>query len=155
MGMAKPEPSAKDWRSIMNPVKNQGHCGSCWAFGAIGAMEAAWYLAGNDRVVLSEQMLVDCGPGMGCDGGWVDSAFDHLIKNGAEAETDYPYTAGLDEVAGTCQYDNLPSLPPCLIMTEFTYSCKVSMLLPNPLLIMVLMPSMSMSMTTSDTMRVV
>ena len=70
-------------------------------------------------------MLVDCGPGMGCDGGWVDSAFDHLIKNGAEAETDYPYTAGVDEVAGktstatnrfllylksycsgTCQYDN-------------------------------------------------
>ena len=45
-------------------------------------------------------MLVDCGPGMGCDGGWVDSAFDHLIKNGAEAETDYPYTAGVDEVAG-------------------------------------------------------
>merc|ERR1712122_404692 len=98
--------SSKDWRSAMNPVKNQGHCGSCWAFGAIGAMEAAWYLAGNERVVLSEQMLVDCGPGMGCDGGWVDSAFDHLIKNGAEAETDYPYTAGVDEVAGTCQYDN-------------------------------------------------
>ena len=85
----------------MNPVKNQGHCGSCWAFGAIGILEAAWYLAGNDKVVLSEQMLVDCGPGYGCDGGWTDYALDFLIESGgAQAEADYPYTAGVDEVAG-------------------------------------------------------
>ena len=93
--------SSKDWRSVMNPVKNQGHCGSCWAFGAIGILEAAWYLAGNDKVVLSEQMLVDCGPGYGCDGGWTDYALDFLIESGgAQAEADYPYTAGVDEVAG-------------------------------------------------------
>ena len=93
--------SSKDWRSVMNPVKNQGHCGSCWAFGAIGILEAAWYLAGNDKVVLSEQMLVDCGPGYGCDGGWTDYALDFLIESGgAQAEADYPYTAGVDEEAG-------------------------------------------------------
>jgi len=98
--------TSKDWRSVMNPVKNQGHCGSCWAFGAIGAVEAAWYLAGNDKIVLSEQMLVDCGPGAGCDGGWVDYALDYLIDSGAETEADYPYTAGEDEEAGTCKLDN-------------------------------------------------
>jgi len=99
--------SSKDWRSVMNPVKNQGHCGSCWAFGAIGVLEAAWYLAGNDKVVLSEQMLVDCGPGYGCDGGWTDYALDFLIESGgAQAEADYPYTAGVDEEAGTCKFDN-------------------------------------------------
>ena len=47
----------------MNSVKNQKSCGSCWAFAAIGAMEAAWYLSGREKVVLSEQMLVDCSIG--------------------------------------------------------------------------------------------
>ena len=53
---AKPEPSAKDWRSIMNPVKNQGHCGSCWAFGAIGAMEAAWYLGSYYKYIFIDRL---------------------------------------------------------------------------------------------------
>ena len=77
----------------MNPVKNQGSCGSCWAFGAIGAMEAAWNMAGNGKVVLGEQMLVDCSVG-DCNGGWVDRALDHIINvGGAPMESDYPYTA--------------------------------------------------------------
>ena len=46
-------------------------------------------------------MLVDCGPGYGCDGGWTDYALDFLIESGgAQAEADYPYTAGVDEEAG-------------------------------------------------------
>jgi len=86
----------------MNPVKNQGSCGSCWAFGAIGAMEAAWVLAGNSPVVLGEQMLVDCSVG-DCGGGWVDRALDHIISHGgAPLESDYPYHAS----NGNCKFTN-------------------------------------------------
>merc|ERR1712218_7304 len=48
-------PDSKDWRSIMVPVKDQGHCGRCWAFAAVGATEAAWKNAGHTTVSLSEQ----------------------------------------------------------------------------------------------------
>jgi len=95
-------PDSADWRSIMNPVKNQGQCGSCWAFGVIGSIEAAWNIAGNGQVVLSEQMLVDCSPyDAGCDGGYPENTFDFIIDNGGVCkEEDYPYTAQ----DGRCSY---------------------------------------------------
>ena len=88
-------PSQKDWRDegVLNPVKDQKACGSCWAFSAVGSVEAAWARAGNELISLSEQELVDCGAG-DCNGGWVDRAFDTMISQGGEMlEVDYPYTA--------------------------------------------------------------
>merc|ERR1712165_17617 len=88
-------PDAWDWRDegILNPVKDQASCGSCWAFSTVGSTEAAWARAGNDLVSLSEQMFIDCGAG-DCNGGWVDRAFDTLLSQGGDClETDYPYTA--------------------------------------------------------------
>merc|ERR1711981_314377 len=88
-------PDAWDWRDegILNPVKDQASCGSCWAFSTLGSTEAAWARAGNDLVSLSEQMFIDCGAG-DCNGGWVDRAFDTLLAQGGDClETDYPYTA--------------------------------------------------------------
>merc|ERR1712165_411516 len=88
-------PDAWDWRDegILNPVKDQASCGSCWAFSTVGSTEAAWARAGNDLVSLSEQMCIDCGAG-DCNGGWVDRAFDTLLAQGGDClETDYPYTA--------------------------------------------------------------
>jgi len=88
-------PAQKDWRDdgILNPVKDQASCGSCWAFSTVGSTEAAWARAGNDLVSLSEQELVDCGAG-DCNGGWVDRAFDTILKQGGlNLESDYPYTA--------------------------------------------------------------
>merc|ERR1711992_26690 len=96
--MKKPKsstPSHHDWRDegVLNDVKDQASCGSCWAFSTVGSTEAAWARAGNDLVSLSEQMFIDCGAG-DCNGGWVDRAFDTLLAQGGDClETDYPYTA--------------------------------------------------------------
>merc|ERR1712099_169035 len=99
-------PDSHDWRdeNVLGAVKNQGQCGSCWAFGAVGAVEAQWAIAGNAPEILSEQMLVDCGAG-DCNGGWVDRAFDTIINQGGlMTEEDYPYTAH-NAVHG-CQFED-------------------------------------------------
>jgi len=86
-------PTKYDWRDVVKPwpVKNQGSCGSCWAFSATGTVEAGWKIQGNDMESLSEQMLLDCGSGS-CDGGSVDKAFQTMLNHhGACEENCYPY----------------------------------------------------------------
>ena len=90
---SKYAPDSKDWTYAMGHIKNQGQCGSCWAFGAVGTVEAQWTIAGNTPVVLSEQMLVDCGMG-DCGGGWADEAYETILTYGGDClESDYPYQA--------------------------------------------------------------
>lgn len=86
-----------DWVSQgkVSPVKNQGACGSCWAFSTTGSIESA-YLLNDNSVLLSEQQLVDCSGAYGnhgCNGGWMDSAFQYVKDHGLQTEQEYPYKA--------------------------------------------------------------
>jgi C1A family cysteine protease len=90
-----------DYSNIIGKIKDQGTCGSCWAFGAIGAMEYVYAKSNNNKYTeFSEQHLVDCSRGghytsHGCNGGGKYDAFKFSNEIGVVLESDYPYN-GMD-----------------------------------------------------------
>ena len=98
-----------DWRTAgaVNAVKDQGQCGSCWAFSAIGTLEGAHFLATGNLLSFAEQQLVDCNRSWtgnhGCNGGWYYTAWNYLSSSFAIEESVYKYTAQ----NGTCEYAQL------------------------------------------------
>jgi C1A family cysteine protease len=92
-------PEEIDWEAEgkVTKIKDQGQCGSCWAFSAIAAIETTYAINNKKALDLSEQELVDCSRDYGnegCNGGLMDNAFKYIVeKKGIASLTDYPYTA--------------------------------------------------------------
>jgi C1A family cysteine protease len=87
----------------VNPVKNQGGCGSCWTFSTMAIMESTHKIKSGKLLSFSEQQLVDCvTTSHGCSGGNVGGALNYLMTNAAMSEASYPYTAK----DGTCKYSS-------------------------------------------------
>lgn len=97
-------PKVVDYRlatSVVTPVKDQGQCGSCWAFSSAESIEGQLGLNGHLANV-SAQNFVDCVRlDAGCGGGWMDDALAYAEAHGVETESDYPYHA----ITQTCQAD--------------------------------------------------
>jgi len=102
-------PTRKDWReeNVVSPVKNQGGCGSCWAFAATECMESHYMIAAQENIVLAPQYYVNCvqnpnhcGGTGGCEGAIAELAFNLTSQVGIPLETDLPYQ-GYDGSCGT------------------------------------------------------
>lgn len=95
--ITEPLAASADWTSKCTPVKNQGRCGSCWAFSTVGSLESNYNIQKGQLNSLSEQQLVDCAGSFGnkgCSGGLMDNAFKYVKQAGGLcAESAYKYTA--------------------------------------------------------------
>lgn len=94
-----------DWRGVYTtPVKNQGYCGSCWAFSATEQIETDFWIATGDEVILSPQQITSCDKtSFGCNGGLTERAYSYVERQGGiETESQYPYTSGAAGVTGSC-----------------------------------------------------
>ena len=95
----------------VTPVKDQGQCGSCWAFSTTGSLEGAHFIATGDLLSFSEQQLVDCAflryGNLACNGGLQEYAYNYYEDgNNAELESVYPYTSGTTMRRSSCAYDS-------------------------------------------------
>lgn len=121
----KLERKTVDWHQSghVGRVKNQGKCGSCWAFSAVGALEGAYFKHTGKFVEFSEQQLVECDKfSHGCNGGLMENGFYHWMRTAPRSEQDYPY----DLPPKKCRENDIPSSYPVLELgyrVDITWEC--------------------------------
>jgi len=97
-----------DWRTkgAVTAVKDQGQCGSCWAFSATEAIESYFFLKQGSLIELSPQQITSCDKvDGGCNGGWPYRAYQYVKSaGGLERASDYPYTSGGSGQTGACKF---------------------------------------------------
>ena len=89
---------------MVTDVKDQGSCGSCYAFSAVEVIESMWLISGKSETLMSPQQIVDCTVAYhndGCNGGWYFYAYDYLKTHKLMTEASYPYMGKMT----LCQYD--------------------------------------------------
>ena len=102
-------PDSVNWveKNVVTKVKNQGQCGSCYAFSATGSMEGIYAIKNNHLRNISEQEIVDCSGNegnQGCFGGYMNQVFQYVIDNdGICSEQEYPYNALQNQCNDKCQ----------------------------------------------------
>merc|ERR1712032_1487534 len=104
-----PASDSVDWRTkqegVVSAVKNQGNCGSCWAYSATEEIESMWVLAGNKPIKLSPQQIISCDKNdLGCNGGDTITAYKYVMKAGGMAsEKEYKDTSERTGKNGRCK----------------------------------------------------
>lgn len=115
-------PDKVDWRTQgkVTPVKDQGQCGSCWAFSATEEVESSWAMGGHTLEEFSVQQIVSCdGTDGGCNGGDTISAYEYIQQaGGLESDKVYPYSSGGGNT-GSCHFNKNNRI---VKVTGFTYA---------------------------------
>jgi len=126
----------------MTPIENQGQCGSCWAFAAVGLIEGGIKIKNGSTYALSQQQVVDCcisyltsvcSYNGGCNGGNSEQALRYVAQTGLENSTAYPYHA----VTGTCKnngtkYKVVSTTTPVTYYTTYSVSALQTALNSKP-----------------------
>jgi len=121
-------PTEADWTSngAVTAVKNQGQCGSCWAFSTTGSLEGVYYQQKGSLLSFSEQQLVDCSTSygnQGCNGGLMNQSFWYVRDHGITTEDKYPYRG----VGSTCKYQDADKAWTISDCTEVTVDSEVAL----------------------------
>eukprot|EP00750_Incisomonas_marina_P031462 INCI8172.1.p2 GENE.INCI8172.1~~INCI8172.1.p2 ORF type:complete len:386 (+),score=73.48 INCI8172.1:107-1159(+) len=126
---ASAAPANFDWRDqadVVSKVKDQGQCGSCWAFSTTEAIESQWVLAGNEAAVFSPQQIISCDhTDDGCNGGDTLTAYKYVESAGGMATIkEYPETSSETGRTGTCKRFAHPTLGKISGHTFATKGCE-------------------------------